>query len=467
MPFITAREDAGLSRTPSSQDIDAIVFSGQKLAVDWLKQEDTTLSQIRLAGNYTCPETGNVLRVGDLRFVNSTRFEIPSNAWLQDPDPITPPQQRTSLNNQAVAPTPAEANKMLRSLATELIKRYEGFREDAYPDPGTGGAPWTIGYGFTRINNQPVQRGQTISRSEADNLFDAELNAYIEELSAKIPFWSEMTAQQQCALTSFSFNNGVDFYGGPHHETITKYLREKNWQQIPTSLLLYVNPGTPAEEGLRRRRQEEGRLWAQGLATATGSSIQRQPSTQQGQQGQPPANGLDPRGSEEEGLVGPRMRAPVKPGDSYLLVNDRDKDMEAYDHAGNFLWKIPCLARGQYGENDWRTKNSDTPPGLYKIGTIYKDYEKDATPPCTDSTIAYGWYSFDLEELEGQERTNGRAGIMIHGGGSNCGWPGAWEPRQQLFPTHGCVRAHNIDLKEKILPLTKHGTVYVGVFQEV
>ena len=59
-----------------------------------------------------------------------------------------------------------------------------------------------------------------------------------------------------------------------------------------------------------------------------------------------PAGGLDPRGSEEAGMAGPQKPAPVKPGDSYLLVNDRDEDMEAYDHTGQFLWKLPCLARG-------------------------------------------------------------------------------------------------------------------------
>jgi hypothetical protein len=46
---------------------------------------------------------------------------------------------------------------------------------------------------------------------------------------------------------------------------------------------------------------------------------------------QPPTGGLDPRGSEEAGMAGPQKPAPVKPGDSYLLVNDRDEDMEAYD----------------------------------------------------------------------------------------------------------------------------------------
>ena len=179
-----------------------------------------------------------------------------------------------------------------------------------------------------------------------------------------------------------------------------------------------------------------------------------------------PAGGLDPRGSEEAGLVGPKIAAPVKAGDSYLLVNDRDQDMEAFDHSGRLLWKVQCLARGQGADNDWTHTSTDTPPGLYKLGQLYPDYEQNPNPPCSDTAMGYGWYSFDLEELEGQEVAAGRAGIMLHGGGSACGWPGAWAAQQPLHPTLGCIRIHNADLRDKVLPLYRQGTVYVGVFQE-
>lgn len=177
------------------------------------------------------------------------------------------------------------------------------------------------------------------------------------------------------------------------------------------------------------------------------------------------SQGLDPRGSEEAGMVGPRIKAPVKPGDSYILINDRDEDAEAYDHAGNFLWKRAALARGQ-GQN-WRANRGDTPPGLYKIGQIYRDREQYGSSPAYDQTLmSYGWYSFDLIDLENQEAGNGRAGIMLHGGGSACGWPEAWKPRQRLYPTHGCIRMRNVDLRDLVLPLTQKGTVYVGVHQQ-
>jgi hypothetical protein len=169
-------------------------------------------------------------------------------------------------------------------------------------------------------------------------------------------------------------------------------------------------------------------------------------------------------------VIGPKKRPQdfgFKQGDLHLIVNDALETMKAFSFEGRLLWEIPCLARGQYSDFDWKTKNSDTPPGLYKIGAVYKDYERVGDKPAYDRTLmAYGWYSFDMVELENQEAKYGRAGIMLHGGGSANGWPGAWMPRQPLVPSHGCCRAFNVDLRDKVLPLTKAGTVFISVFQE-
>lgn len=170
------------------------------------------------------------------------------------------------------------------------------------------------------------------------------------------------------------------------------------------------------------------------------------------------------------GTVGPNKK-PHEFGffdeDSHLIVNDIVETCKAYNRQGRLLWEVPCLARGQYDDKTWNIVNSDTPPGLYKVGKVYRDYEVYGDRPAFDRTLmAYGWYSLDLVDLEKQEERYGRAGIMIHGGGSGNGWPGAWEPYQKLFPTHGCIRMYNTDLAKKVLPLVNKGTVYVSVYQE-
>jgi hypothetical protein len=168
-------------------------------------------------------------------------------------------------------------------------------------------------------------------------------------------------------------------------------------------------------------------------------------------------------------LVGPK-KSPKEfgfgRGDYHMVVNDASEIVKMFDHTGKLLFDRPCLARGLYGDREFRVPSSDTPPGLYRLGTVYRDYENPDQVPLHVKK-AFGWVSIDMEELENQEANVGRAGIMLHGGGSGCGWPGAWEPYQALLCTFGCVRMYNQDIKDLVLPkVDGGGTVYVSVYQE-
>jgi hypothetical protein len=168
------------------------------------------------------------------------------------------------------------------------------------------------------------------------------------------------------------------------------------------------------------------------------------------------------------GLTAP-VRKPsefgFKDGDTYVLVNASTQVAKAFDFHGNQLFAIECMATGQAPQ--WRNNSGDTPPGLYKIGEIYNDYARVGDNPAYDRTLmSYGWITFDMVDLEGNEDKNNRAGICWHGGGSGCGWPGAWAKAQKLLPTLGCLRSHNIHLLEKILPRAKAGTVFIAVYQD-
>jgi len=146
--------------------------------------------------------------------------------------------------------------------ALKLIQQFEGCHLQAYPDPLSGGDPWTIGWGTTRYSDgRKVQRGDKINRVEADMLLRSEIDRIAEKLRTTIPFWVGMSDQQKCALISFAYNLGAGFYGAAGFETISKRLKAKEWAQVPEAMLLYRNPGTNVEAGLKRRREAEGRLW--------------------------------------------------------------------------------------------------------------------------------------------------------------------------------------------------------------
>ena len=140
-------------------------------------------------------------------------------------------------------------------LALPLIKQFEGCRLSAYRCPA--GIP-TIGWGRT----QGVRMGDTCTQQQADDWLEAEAQDIITVLTGTIPYWGEMKPTQQAALVSFAYNLGSHFYGALDFASISKRLAAKDWAGVPDALLLYRNPGTAFEEGLKRRRIAEGQLWA-------------------------------------------------------------------------------------------------------------------------------------------------------------------------------------------------------------
>jgi GH24 family phage-related lysozyme (muramidase) len=160
--------------------------------------------------------------------------------------------------------------------AITLIQQFEGCHRTssaddlihAYPDPLSGGAPWTIGWGSTRYpDGRLVGPNDAISREVADSIFVANLQAgYWQPLVGRIPHWGAMNAEMRSALCSFAYNLGGDFYGSGGFTTISACLAERRWRDLPAALLLYVNPGSAVEVGLRRRRQAEADLWMAGLS---------------------------------------------------------------------------------------------------------------------------------------------------------------------------------------------------------
>jgi len=150
--------------------------------------------------------------------------------------------------------------------ALAIIKSFEGCHLEAYADPLHGWNVATIGYGTTRYNDgRKVQKGDKINAIEADMLLRQEIDRIAAKLGATVPFWKEMGDCQKSALISFAYNLGSGFYGTNGFKTISGALRDKRWKDVPAAMLLYCNPGTNVEAGLKRRRKAEGDLWLQDM----------------------------------------------------------------------------------------------------------------------------------------------------------------------------------------------------------
>jgi lysozyme len=88
---------------------------------------------------------------------------------------------------------------------TSLARFYESCDLTAYPDPGTGGDPWTCGWGSTGPDIHPVT---VWTQAQADQRFDQDIGRFAAAVNHLIG--SAPTSQHEFdALVSFAYNAGA------------------------------------------------------------------------------------------------------------------------------------------------------------------------------------------------------------------------------------------------------------------
>ena len=132
-----------------------------------------------------------------------------------------------------------------------LIESFEGERLRAYPDPGTGGAPWTIGYGHT----VDVHPGDVITHAQALSFLADDVRSSEYHVSMRTAVI--LTPNQFSALVSFDYNTGAYVSCSP----IVNCINERDWVGAMEHLSLYVYAGGQVMEGLVRRRAAEKALF--------------------------------------------------------------------------------------------------------------------------------------------------------------------------------------------------------------
>ena len=133
-----------------------------------------------------------------------------------------------------------------------LIKSSEGLRLKAYPDPGTGGLPWTIGYGST----SGVTQKMVITEAQAEQMLAADLVRFeraVERL-VRVP----LNQGQFDALVSFTYNVGE---GNFTKSTLLRKLNAGDTAGAAEQFKRWVNAGGKVLPGLVKRRVAERALF--------------------------------------------------------------------------------------------------------------------------------------------------------------------------------------------------------------
>lgn len=160
-------------------------------------------------------------------------------------------------------PRPAPPELRIGAKGIALIKSFEGchlLRTDgtfeAYPDPGTGGDPWTIGWGST---GRGIQRGTVWTKQQCDARLESDLARFAADVARAIGN-TPTTQDQFDALVSFHYNTGAIA-----RATLTKLHCQGNHTAAWVEFGKWVNAGGRRMAGLVRRRDAEARLY-RGLA---------------------------------------------------------------------------------------------------------------------------------------------------------------------------------------------------------
>lgn len=145
---------------------------------------------------------------------------------------------------------------MINQTGLDLIKQWEGFREEAYLD---GGGVWTVGYGHTSDQALKVSKGTRVSEEAAEEL----LLYDISEASTAVGVYVTvpLTAHQRDSLISFVFNVGA---GAFKSSTLLRLLNQGDYDAVPVQLLRWVFDNGERVTGLANRRTAEAALWNRG-----------------------------------------------------------------------------------------------------------------------------------------------------------------------------------------------------------
>ncbi|RPF72034.1 lysozyme [Aurantiacibacter spongiae] len=173
---------------------------------------------------------------------------------------------RGALAQDTVTPvTPSRTAREIGPAGIALVKAYEGCAKrrgdgtlEAYPDPGTGGEPWTIGWGATgrdHVHGGRIGRGTVWTQGQCDARLESDLARYAADVADAIGNASTRQTQFD-ALVSFHYNTGAI-----RSATLTKLHRAGDHEAAAREFARWRFAGGREMRGLARRRAAEAALY--------------------------------------------------------------------------------------------------------------------------------------------------------------------------------------------------------------
>jgi lysozyme len=148
-----------------------------------------------------------------------------------------------------------------------LIREFEGLRLEAYPDPASGGEPWTLGFGHTK----GVKRGDTCTPEQAE----AWLREDAAEAEAQVLSTTQLLNRNQLdAVVSFVFNLGITKF---RKSTMLQKISAGDFVGAAAEFKRWNLGGGKAMPGLVRRRAAEAALFAGSPTTNHDEPAQEPP----------------------------------------------------------------------------------------------------------------------------------------------------------------------------------------------
>ena len=151
-----------------------------------------------------------------------------------------------------------EAKKLAKDV---LIKPFEGLARllpdgtvTSYPDPGTKGHPWTIGWGATGPDIQP---GTIWTMAQCEDALDHHINYFYVGLCKLSPTFPNASPRRIAATVSWAYNCGLGNY---RISTFKKRVDASDWDGAAVECLKWNKAAGRVLTGLTRRRAAEAAL---------------------------------------------------------------------------------------------------------------------------------------------------------------------------------------------------------------